>query len=320
MEIKILVREPCILYIADPTELPEIWRSCPGEQPLQITDTGGKIQSFSAANDGNTLLYTASNDDGSVDIWQSDRDGDARKKLLSCELNECREIIFNPVKKVYALAKIGKMNELIIMDSDLQNLFETSAFASDLQFSPDGTFLSFFDHDSEMLVIVDLSSYQPQFYPSGIDLIGAWSPDGERILFGQSEFEGGLPETTVFEINAAKHAAAELFQTGGNEIDIYKPQYAPGNSWLLAGVRDRSAGFSKQLWLVHRSSGEIQKITENYLHNHSAYSWNSDYSQLVFQRVRIDVSTSQPEIWIWNAEDQEYGIIAQNASQPHWLP
>jgi len=320
-EISLSVREQCILFIGDPFGTSEIWKKCPGEEPVQITYTVGQISDFNVSRDGNSIIFSLKEVAGKAgNFYQIGRNGEKSTDLLTCPDGICRELTFNPFMQMYAYAQIGSPNRLVVLNQDLEEIFIQDALAADLQFSPDGKFLSFLNEDQGVAEILNLQNFQIQRYGSGSGLIGSWSADSENLLAGENVFSGGLPETRIFEINAQEGSESFLFQTGDTQIEIYSPIYSGKPWWLIAAVRERGAGFSRQLWWVRKDGSEFEAITDDYRYSHASASWDPDFSQLLFQRVRIDVSDGMPEVLLWNSNEGEFELIAKNASNPRWLP
>ncbi len=316
-EILISIREPCILYISDPFGLSEIWKKCSGEEPVRITDTQGQIAEFRVSGDGNSIVYSLK--DSGI-FYRTGNNGENPRLVLSCPTGVCSELTHNPFVGMYAYSQIGNPSRLVILNNDFEEIYVQESLIADLQFSPDGRFLNYFNEDMGVVEIINLENFQKQQYASDIGLIGSWSADSENLLVGENEFNGGLPETRLFEVNPHEGSETTLFDTGEKQIEIYSPIYTGTPDWLVAAVRERRAGFSRQIWRIRKDGSAFEALTDDYRYSHSFANWNSDFSMLLFQRIRIDISEGVPEIFFWDEMKDKIELVAQNASRPCWLP
>jgi len=314
------IRIPCLLYIRDPLTHPEIWKKCEDHPAIRLTNTEGKVLDYSISQDGEGIFYSIPNAEGGVDYWRVDRDGIAVEKIIGCGSSICRNLAINARMEMFSYTKFGNNHQLIVENKQGEQLLNIPCEASSLEFSPDGNYLAFFNQNESTIDILNGIDFQIRSYLSGMELKGTWSHDSKGLLFGLQEFWGGFPTTVIYEWQASEGSPIELFRTREAEIEIYTPQYSGDEDWLLAGARNRNSGFTKQIWLMKRDGSHYRKITQDYPFHHSFFHWNSDYSQMAFQRIRLDVTDANPEVLIWDSIDNKIIQIAQNASMPIWLP
>jgi len=84
-------------------------------------------------------------------------------------------------------------------------------------------------------------------------------------------------------------------------------------------VRNGFSGNSKQIWVVNKEGDKILELSNDYQYDHSALSWNSVEEKLAFQRYLLTRSDSQPEVWVWEKQDNHFQLIAEDAARAIWL-
>ena len=80
---RIIIRQPCLPYIGDVANKPEIWRYCEHER-IPLTQTGGGVVDFAVSRSGSWIVYAARNEKGGTDIWKIDREGKDKEKVYVC--------------------------------------------------------------------------------------------------------------------------------------------------------------------------------------------------------------------------------------------
>ena len=134
------------------------------------------------------------------------------------------------------------------------------------------------------------------------------------------DYWGGIPGVKVFELNITSGEITPVLYDANQELEFYNPMYSMKDGEYLSLIRQRSTGPSKQLWLLREGAEGVKQITNDPLFHYSFPSWNSDYSELVFQRYPLNKAESNPQILIWNQSTDTFQVIAENASKPFWLP
>ena len=191
---------------------------------------------------------------------------------------------------------------------------------SELSLSPDGRFLGFLDDESGQLTIINIGNKNKITAQSGNGLMGEWARDSHSILFGEMEFWGGIPGVKVNEMEIPSGEIKPILYDPDQELEFYQPMYTRDEGIYLASVRLRSAGASRQFWLLGEGAEVIKQITTDPLFHYSFPSWSPDYSELVFQRFPINKSDGHPQVVVWNQDSDTFRVIAENASMPFWLP
>lgn len=316
----IKVREPCLVYLEDPSGNTEIWKNCPNQGPSQLTKTDGKVKDLTVSRSGDLVFFTTTNDLNGTNIWQIKPDGSGTDKLYDCSETTCSDLDFSPLIGSLGFIQTSEMPYIKILDINSGTITDIQGSGSDLRFSPDGQYLSFLDNLTNQLTIINLSNMKSISLQSGAGLVGDWAPDSQSILYGEFDYWGGIPGVKVFEFNIKSGELKQLLYDPNQELEFYQPTYTREAGVYLVTIRQRSAGASKQIWLLGEGAEGIKQITNDPLYHYSSLSWNPDYSELVFQRYPINTSDGKPQVVIWNQSSDTFQVIAENAANPFWLP
>jgi WD40 repeat protein len=317
---KISVREPCVAYIEGQNGKSEIWKKCPGQESVQISKTNRKVKDFTVSRSGDWLFLTVDSDSKGSEIWQLSPDGTIQKKIFECLESECSDLNYSPLTSKLAFVEVNNKTKIKILDILTRKTDDHVGSGTELKFSPDGQYLSYFDILSEQLIILNLSTQKKIFKQSGAGLVGEWARNSHTILYGEFEFWGGIPGVIVYELEVDSGEERTILFDPNHELEFYQPMYSSDEGVLLTSIRQRGTGPSKQLWLIKEGAEEIKQITNDPLYHYSFPSWNSDYSELVFQRYPLNTSDGHPQVVIWNRSQDSFQVIAENASKPFWLP
>jgi len=316
----IKIRQPCLVFIGDGGERSEIWQRCKGQEPRQVTRTGGIIEDISVPRTGDWIFFTLTNNSSGNEIWRVKPDGSKTERIFTCSEYVCSNLDFNPLAGILVFLQESDMPQIKMLDLKTGSINVLDGSASELKFSPDGKYLSFLDNLSDQLVIIDLGSMKKIINQSGSGLVGEWARDSKSILFGELDYWGGIPGVKVNELDILSGEVRLLLNDQNMILELYQPMYTRDNGVYLVSVRQRNTGPSEQLWLLKEEGGEIKKITNDPLYHYSSPKWNSDYSELVFQRYPINKTETSPQVVIWDRNSDTFEVIAENAVKPFWLP
>jgi len=316
------IRQTCLVYIGNFSTQPAIWKKCDDQDAVQLTITAGRVFDLSVSRNGEWLAYIQQNDSGNHEIWRISRDAEREELLVECRDETCVDAVLDPNGENLAYAVYGSQNRLVVMNIQAGNTYTLQVKPANLQFSPDGKYMSFFDQNDSLLKILNMDSKEIVSFKSAIDLVGSWSNDSRQILFGVNDYWGGLAGVVVFEADISKGTAEQLFGPIENKYmyEYYQPQYTNNTDWLIVTVRDQTAGFGKQIWLIKQDGSEYFKISDDALNNYSSIEGDPSFSQIAFQRYKIGSSDTLPQVGIWNSTDNGFEVVSEDSIQPYWLP
>lgn len=331
-----IIREPEILYLA-PSEAPELWRvTANNGRPVSLTETGGRVFDYAVSKDGEWIAYSAQNEVGGMDLWETNRDGNSLRQLLPCGADWCINPEYAPdgSRLVYSRRQASGLPgaqpgapRLWLLDRET---LETGALYDDPNmggfepsWSPDGRYLAFFDGLSQGLRLYDFETRKDILIDSEMGMTGTWAPDGQRILYNQYEITSEQPSVSIYELNVQNGESRKILGGDTEPSDYSIPAYAPDGKMLALALRPFSGNPGKQLWLVPIENGQPgtpRQITFDPVYNHAGYHWPPDGTMLVFQRLKLGSSRSLPEIAVWDMHSEETRVVASDAFQPRWLP
>ena len=313
-------QDDCVLFIHDPSEKREIWFSCDGRDSQILVAGIQNVQDFAAADNANEIYFTLPNDNGGTDIWFISKQKNEPSLLVDCGNSTCGDLTYNSESNRLAYTESGNNSILDLLDLVNDSTKSYPYSASDLAFSPNGNYLSFFDSSREKLVALDLSTDNHFEEDSQEGLIGGWSSDSRLFLYGATDYWGGIPGTNMFVLNLNTGNSEMIIDGSKNLVEYYRPLfYQPADS-IITAVRERSSGFTRQLWLINSDGNPETQITSDFTYDNSSAQLNTGQTKLVFQRYNINRSDSQPEVWIYDFSSGELIKVAENAAHPQWIP
>jgi len=317
---RIIARQPCLAYIGDVTNKPEIWRYCDRERK-PLTQTEGGVADFAVSTSGSWLVYAVKNEKGGTDIWKMDREGNNKEKVYGCGEYICDNLAIDYLGLRIAFFQQMPDSELILLlINENKEIIIERGIISNVEFSPNGQLLRYFENNKSHIRVLDLAGLVLiQSVESCSDLVGSWRFDCSSFLFGKRNYWGGMAGIAIFETNVGSESQIKLFDGQDLSINYFQPTYFRGEN-LVVLVRTGFSGNSKQIWVVNKEGERVLEITKDFQYDHSSLSWNAIEEKLAFQRYLLTRSDSQPEVWVWEKQGNRYQLIAKNAARAIWIP
>jgi WD40 repeat protein len=315
-----IVRHPCLVYLGNVTNEPEIWQFC-GQENIPLTQTEGGVVDYAVSRSGSWMVYAVRNEKGGTDIWKMDREGKNKEKVYACGEVICNNMAIDPLGLKIAFYSKGTDGELILFSIDEnQAIIIERGNISNIDFSPNGQYLRYFENNKGYLRVLKLDNLNLiQTIESDSDLIGSWRNDSSSFLFGKQNYWGGIACIEIFETNIGAESLTKLFDGQELSINYFQPTYFESEN-LVVLVRMGFNGNSKQIWVINKDGEKIFELTIDYQYDHFALSWNFAEEKLAFQRYLLTCSDSLPEVWIWEKQNNQFQLIAKNAARAIWLP
>ncbi len=315
----IQIRKTCLVYLIKSETGSALWKNCPNEEPLNITNFDGALESYIVSRSGEWIFYIEKNDMGENEIWQIRPDGSEKKLIYDCSKSVCSALQLDAFSSKLVFIQQEKTQQIKLLDlqSGIVSIFDGTG--SELNLSPNGQNIAMLDDRSGKLTIVNLDTRKRITVQSGNGLMGEWAQDSRSILFGEMEFWGGIPRVKVNELKIPSGEINPVLYDPEQELEFYQPMYTDEKDIFLASVRLRSSGAGRQFWLLGKNTEVIKQITSDPLFHYSFPGWSPDHTELVFQRFPINQSDGHPQVVVWNRDSDSFRVIAENASMPFWL-
>lgn len=311
--------ESCVFFIQDPLTSRELWFWCEGQDPKVFLEGFRDITNYAVAGDGRAIYFIQTNNSGGADLWTIENQKATPQRLMGCTSPLCGDLAINATANILAFSDFEDEPALKLLDLENSKIEIFSYHANDLEFSPDGKYLGFFDRNKSQLVVLDILNGKTIAVDSQEGLTGGWSSDSQQILYGAVTFQEEIPGINVIILTVSNGQTEWLGSEISTSLEFYQPQFFQSAEFFIAAVRDRSFGLNRQLWVYNRNGEPEHQITSDYNYDNSAFHVNRKQAQILFQRFTPNTPNSQPEIWMVDLESNELELIARNATNPQWV-
>jgi Tol biopolymer transport system component len=332
VEWQVRVRESGLVYLA-PSREPELWFSDLSDaDPVQLTDTGGRVFDFGVSPDGERVAFSRFDDQGGISLWAVDRTGSA-KILLDCGEDVCINPDFSPDGSHLAYARrnagisegsspgIPRLWIMNLESGETEALYANPNISgSEPSWSPDGSRIAFYDGLSQGLRLTQLDTREDILLPSEMGMTLEWTPDGTALYFSNIILEESRGYEVVFRYALTSGELTRGLGEDALPLDYGPVAIHPQGDWLVVGIREASGNPARMLWLMRSDGSERQAVTSDPLINVGAYRWSPNGDQVAYQALELGSSSAQPFVMVWSRTAGESRVLAENASRPQWIP
>jgi Tol biopolymer transport system component len=327
-------RTPWVLYLSFANGHRRLWRMpSTGGEAEPLTPSDQNVYDFASAPTGEQIVYSVANDKRGVDLWLMTRGGKDQRVLVDCGADQCEAPAWSPEGRLIAYSRYpaGIYAEEAphpdrVWMVDL-NTDQTTPLYQDPQilgqnpsWSPDGRWLAFFDASIGSMRVLNLQTRKEVTLRTSLLAVGAWSPDGSRMLINDLKLESPSTHALVYMADLTKQTRTVVL---GNESDgtVYGiPAWSPTGDWVVVRLQRSSSGPASQLWLMRPDGQEGRFITNDPTYSYNGYSWDVCGQTLLLQRVEVNKQGAKPETVIWTMATGEMRVLIQDISIPVWLP
>lgn len=202
---------------------------------------------------------------------------------------------------------------------------EGEVYASDPQWSANGSRIAFYDVASQSVLVYDFAAASEQTrlfaLPAGNGSSGTLSRDGRRLIF--PELLLTTPTRSVMKHVDLDAGSQRTLTLEGELTDDRFARWHPDGERVAITRRYLDERFTAgdQVYLVEAEGGEIRPLIYDSAYQHSELTWSPGGSQLAVHRVRLEgrTATSMPEIWIYTLADQSLTRVVADGFFPRWI-
>lgn len=330
---EVQVREPHIAYLISENNQSSIWSlSLEGGAPIRLTDESIKVISFHAAPNGEFIVFTSLNQDGGIDLWRVNRDGETAATLLGCGFDRCTTPVIAPNYLLIAYSREAagptpdlpfgspRIWVLDLKSGSNQAVYEDqSILGYNPSWSPDSIRLASFDGLADFIHMINFQTGEQFLFPSTTGGPVTWSPDSTKFLyttFEQTENGGrtlvkladlGINETTPY-----------IGQQDAYDYSYYSIAWSPRTDRAVLSLRAGADQLTQSLWVFDPFllDGIIVAGDPEYTYN--SPQWDPWGSALLFQQFKLR-GQYNPEIALWQDGSAQSTVVAEGIL-PQWLP
>lgn len=327
------VRDPLVVYLLTDANQSSLWAmDLKNNPPQRLTDETVKVISFDAARTGEFIIFTATNAQGGVDLWQVSRAGNDASLLLDCGRDRCTTPVISPnaARIAYSREAAGPTPDLPfgsprIWLLDLQSgqdgpVYEDQQILGyNPSWSPDSSRLASFDGLADQINMIDLKEKKQYAFQSNTGGPIAWSPDSNQILFTNVEqTEDGLRTHVRFVDIALNESQTLIGANDDRDYSYYSLAWSSLEEKAILGFRAGKDKPSQILWLFDPAMLEGIVIADQQDYTYNSPQWDPWGNAIIFQQFKLR-GAFNPEIGLWRAGFSEPLILTQGL-MPHWLP
>ena len=328
------IREPELVFLYPANGSSELYKTdLTSGSITQMTRMDGRVYDYSVSKSGEVIVFSVTNAVGGKDIWVMDRDGSEIEKLVSCGKDECFEPVVRPGDIEIAYSKqasesgmTGAGSKIWLVDLSTKKTVllvdDPTINGSAAEWSPLGDRLAFLDEVNELIRVFDIANKEiTNLRSSGME-IGAWSPDGSKMIIPSVSRVGVQAFSGLGLVDFKTESVEPLFTQAQNRVDYFTPDYSSSGDQIIVGRREQliNGRANIQIWLVDLATKKLVAITTDQNYSHGGFHWNPGGEQVVYQRFSSGNSKATPEIFVWDRTTGDSRLIVENAAIPQWLP
>lgn len=300
-----------------------------GSDLVQLTFTGGKVNDYAPSPDGESIAFSAFNDQNGIDLWIINRAGSDMHKIQDCGSERCISPIWSPNAAEIAYTKespaFPSSASLWIFDIDknqstmITEENQNTAFAP--IWSPDGNWLAFWRETDPGIHIINIESGEEISLESTQGGTGCWSADNSTFYYSDMTFIQAAFHHVIREIDFNDNTIKTII--GDNDsgwLNYGNPECNPVDNLIALSIQPNMKIPGQLISLIDLDSLERTTIFEDYTLIPSNLSWSVSGDKLLFQMSRFNENNEKNLILIWDRETQQSKVVIENALAPAWLP
>jgi Tol biopolymer transport system component len=325
-----------------------------GTDREQLTNSSYGVHDFEVNDAGTGILYSELREDESTNLKLLDLILGEDHLLYSCPPGwRCQAADLSPDEKRIAFERLalqeGAGGQWVLGSPQVwlaEIEPETKAMpigsgnhvTSEPHWSPQGL-LAYHDASLKEILISEFrNTTRPVLLtsiPSELGDVGAWSPEGDYLLFPEIVILEGtfeLNEDTgdafplyyshLYRFSRIADLIIDLSRPDGDLVEDSSPAYSPDGNWIAFTRRylegDRwSQG--RQLWIMRTDGSQQRQLTSAPSYNHLSLAWGYDSRRLAYVRTdQLDL-TQSPQVWVYDLESESAQALVKGGYLPQWI-
>lgn len=330
---------PRMVYLAPATDIGDLYRhEADGTSPaVRLTSEPNGVFDYAISPDGKRIVYSATRDEtGARDLWIVNTDGSGRERLLACVDMICqapswsadglvvayeqRNLVAGPQGNVPGPSRIWLFD--INSRTGAPLLSDSQELGTLPRWAPVGQSLAYYDPQSSTITVVDVVSGERTQLPSVMGDSGAWSPNGQQIVYPELVAVDAGSYSQLLRADVARGVITAVMPLSNtNDASV---AWSPDGT-LIAFTRQRSggAGFSalgSQIWISTPEGDIMRQVTDDPGFIYGGLAWSPDSQWLAVVRNNLQIPNPQPEVWLVRADGKQVIRVMENATLPAWIP
>ena len=293
-----------------------------------LTNIENEVFDYSVSKDGNAIAYSLKNDKNGFDIWVTDHNLEEKQLLIACGEFICQNSAWSPDGNRIAYRKFFGGGVLYKSIIEVFNLYEGQvkeinplrSQSSQPSWSPDGNYLGFFDGYKNAIVIKNLITHDEQEIFTNIEQKISWSADSARIAFVRADTTLTNPYTTLNIADLEDDLIYPIDMPDGKNFEYSSPIWVFNKNSILYSKRNLVEGETRQIYLLDLNSHVEVQITDAQDYEHASYHLDPLGEKLVYQRLFLSKSDSEPEVVVINIVDPDNIELIVAGALPNWIP
>jgi Tol biopolymer transport system component len=306
-----------------------------GSSEYQLTQTQGRVYDYQHSPDGESVVFSAINDQKGIDLWIVQRDGSNQHKLLDCGADRCTTPAWSPISQELAYTREGAgldpngpkgVPRIWILNIQSG---QTSPLFTDLQkigygpkWSPDGQWLSIWNGSQGGIEVVNRETGNTFLLESASGDAGTWTQNSQFLYYDNTVVGETSFHNVVLRADISNQTVSTILggNVEGGGLSVSNPVTSPTDKWVAVTIQENVQIPGRELFLLFPDSKDGISISDDLSRIPGFYSWTPDGNRLVYQLDVLGGKENDVEIWVWERKKGKSIRITTGGRSPQWLP